>query len=41
MNSYLQVIPRVNPLLGNSLDNAIDVIGKFLSLFPETTRGRI
>jgi hypothetical protein len=39
INSYLRVVPRINPLLRNDLDNAIYVIGKFLSLFPEGSEG--
>lgn len=39
MNRYLRVVPRVNPLWGNNLDNAIKVIGKILSLFPEGSEG--
>jgi hypothetical protein len=39
MNSYLRVVPRVNPLWVNNLENAIKVIGQFLSLFPAGSEG--
>lgn len=39
MNSYLRVVPRINPQWGNNLENAIYVVGKFLSLFPEGSEG--
>lgn len=39
INSYLRVVPRINPLWGNNLDNAISVVGKILSLFPEGSEG--
>ena len=39
MNSYLKVIPRVNPQWGNNLNNAIFVIEKLLSLFTVGSKG--
>ena len=39
INNYLKVVPRVNPLWGNNLENAISVIGKFLSLYPKGSEG--
>lgn len=35
MSSYLQVVPRINPLWENNLKDAIKVIYKILALFPE------
>lgn len=39
MNRYLKVTPRVNPQWGNSLDNAISVTEKLLSLFDVGSEG--
>ena len=39
MNKNLQVVPRVSPLWGNNLNNAIHVIEKFLLLFHEGSEG--
>ncbi len=39
INSYLKVIPRINPQWGNKLDHAIFVIEKLLSLFTVGSEG--
>lgn len=39
INGNFSVIPRVNPQWGNNLDYAISIINKFLSLFPEDSKG--
>jgi hypothetical protein len=39
INSYLKVIPRVNPQRANNLNNAIFVIEKLLSLFAVGSKG--
>ena len=39
MNIRSWVVPRVNPQWGNDLNDAISVIEKILTLFPEGSEG--